>query len=142
MKKQVNLIRDKKGAGILAGTIIFILLNLVFFAALFYFIGVKSTGAGLHEQVYAKQIALLIDGAKPGTSIEVDISKLYETAEKKNYLPEKSLVEINSATKEVTVRLTNTGKGYSFKHFNDAVIVWGEDSAAKKLNIQVKKPKF
>lgn len=132
---------DKRGMGLLLSTIIFIVLNLVFFASLFLFIGVKSTGVSLHEQVYAKQIALLIDGAKPGTSIEVDIYKLYEIAKKNEYQPAKSLVEINSQEKEVKVKLTERGKGYSFKHFNDALVVWGENSDKKKLHIEIKEAK-
>ena len=65
MKK---LVKDKRGKmTFLTGVVMFIILNVVFFTVLFLFLGIKGTGSGIYEQIYAKQIALLIDQAKPGT---------------------------------------------------------------------------
>tara|TARA_Y100000310_G_scaffold138173_1_gene137066 strand:- start:1854 stop:2336 length:483 start_codon:yes stop_codon:yes gene_type:complete len=131
-KKEMRsfLLKDKKGMEILHGAIIFIILNIVFFASLFIFVGVKSTGSGTYEQIYAKQIALLIDQAKPGTEIDIDISRLYTIADKNKYYPSgtKGLVEIRPEKNEVNVKLTYQGEGYSFKHFNGADIIWEEVS--------------
>tara|TARA_Y100000034_G_C6578080_1_gene250726 strand:- start:51 stop:476 length:426 start_codon:yes stop_codon:yes gene_type:complete len=136
MKK---LVKDKKGVEILHGAIIFIVLNIVFFAFWFVFIGVKGAGTGTSEQIYAKQIALLIDQAKPGTEIDINLFKLYVVANKEGYNPSgtRGLIEIRPEKNEVNVKLTYDGDGYNFKHFNGANIIWEESSDKKNLLIKV-----
>lgn len=119
----------------LSSTVIFLILNVVFFAAMFIFIAWAGTGVSVKEQIYAKQIALLINQAKPGTNITMDISELYAIAEKNKYNGE--VVRINPDIKEINVKLI-LGKGYSFRHFNSATITWGANKEDKKLYIQVK----
>jgi len=126
--------RLKEKRGLLYWTVLGIILNIAFFAVMFIFIGIFSTGATIKEQVYAKQIALLIDQAKPGTTLTIGISELYEAAEKEKFTGE--IVNIDKETREVIVRLVR-GKGYSFRHFNGAAIRWEEDKENKKLKIYV-----
>ena len=132
------MFRNKKGAEYLAKKIIFIILNILFVAAFLFFIGWKSSGAGVYEQIYAKQIALLIDQAKPGTEVTIDISKLYEAARKEEYYPEKGLVDISAEKKEVRVKLTSQGEGYILKYTNNAVVVWGENKHYETFYIKIK----
>ncbi len=121
--------------GILQSTVIFIILNAVFFAAMLFFVAWAGTNVSVKEQTYAKEIALLIDQAKPGTNLTMDISELYNLAEKNKYTGE--IIKIDSGTKEVNIKLI-LGKGYSFKYFNSAAITWGANKEDKKLYIQVK----
>ena len=58
-------IRNKKGE-ILVGNVIFIVLNIIYLSILITFLYTRASGAVLLEEVSAKQIALLIDGAQPG----------------------------------------------------------------------------
>ena len=65
--------------------VIFVLVNLVFFSMLFFFVYNTSHSIFLTERLYAKEIALSIDSAKPGTQINIDISDLYKVASKNNF---------------------------------------------------------
>jgi len=110
--------RNKKGEEILMTNVIFIVLTLVFFAAMFFFVGRAGSGASSYEQEYAKKIALLIDQAKPGTTVWLDISELVEK-KNKNYKGE--IVIIDYENNKVIVKLRE-GEGYGFAYFSDAEI--------------------
>jgi hypothetical protein len=126
----------KKGAGdLLYSVTIFIILNVLFFAVMFIFVARAGGNAAVYEQVYAKQIALLIDQAKPGTTILIDISKLYEISRKNNYYGR--LVRIDSEKNEVIVSLTGK-QGYSYKFFNSLNIESYENRQEEKLYLTIK----
>jgi uncharacterized protein (UPF0333 family) len=54
---------------------IFLVLNIVFFVIMFGFVYSSGTRAFVYEESYAKQIALLIDNAKPGMNILINFDK-------------------------------------------------------------------
>lgn len=113
MKK---VVKDKRGIEFLSYPLIFIILNIVFFAALFIFVARAGAGVSVKEQVYAKQIVLVIDQAKPGTTLEIDISKLYEIAENNKYNGKP--IDFNYKENKVIVRFASGG-GYSYKYFTE-----------------------
>jgi hypothetical protein len=96
--------RGKQGK-ILLETIIFIVLNLIFLSSVFVFARTKASDASFYQEVYAKQIALLIDNARPGTNIILDITEF----EKR--IPN-SRVVINNIKKQVEI----SGKDKDFTH--------------------------
>ena len=51
-----KLLKDKRGIEELQGVIIFAVLNMIFFVAMFVFVGRAGTGDTLLEQKYSKQI--------------------------------------------------------------------------------------
>jgi len=108
------MIRNKRG-DILIGDVIFIVLNLVFLTILIIFVVSKSNDASRFEELYAKQAALIIDSAKPGMIMHLDMKDAIEKAidENQNIA---TLVTINGNT--VTVKLSDKG-GYSYSFFND-----------------------
>jgi len=67
------------------------------------------------EQSYAKNIALLIDSAKPVTEIKLNMEDAFALAEK-NGVKSEDIVKINENV--VTVRLSDKG-GYQYSFFND-----------------------
>ena len=95
--------------------IVFIILNLIFLMILILFLARQGEGAVLLEQTYAKQIALLIDSAKPGMVMVIDMEKGKTLAEK-NGLEFGEVIKVNGNV--VTVRLSEKG-GYSYSFFND-----------------------
>jgi len=113
-----NLLKDKKGDGadLLQGPITFIIINILIFSTFFFYVGWAGKRTSITEQTYAKQIALLIDQAKPGTVIEIDIFWLNEIAKKENY--KDRVVIFNYKENTVTVKVAK-GKGYSFKYFTE-----------------------
>ncbi len=106
----------KKRGTILAENIIFIVLNLVFLTILIIFIAKQGSGAIVLEQSYAKQIALLVDSAKPVMIIELNMDKAQKLADK-NEIDFNDVVKINEKN-IVTVKLSDRG-GYSYSFFND-----------------------
>lgn len=125
---------NKRGFNILPSTIIFYILNVVFFAALFIFVVVAGSGVSVAEQTYAKQIAFLIDEAKPGTNLEINIAKFYEVAEKNKY--KGKLVNFDYGKNTIVVKLV-AGGGYSFRYFTNLKpnsITLDEDKKLLKIN--------
>jgi len=109
----VNSFPNKRGT-ILVENVVFIILNLVFLGILILFIMKQGSGAVVLEQSYAKQIALLVDSAKPGMKISLNMKEAIELAEKNNVLDKMILVNGNI----VTVKLSEKG-GHSYSFFND-----------------------
>jgi len=103
----------KKG-NILTENIIFIILNLIFFTVLILFVFSRSGGAALLEEEYAKQIALMIDSAKPVMIFHLNVEELVEKAVEEGFQGEIISVGENI----VTIKLRNKG-GYSYSFFND-----------------------
>lgn len=142
MKKRMrkNIFLDKKADNSLMENVVYIIVIAAFFAVMFLFIARAGSQATVVEQIYAKQIALSIDKAKPGTIIELDISKLYEAA-RKNKISEKEMLKIDSDNNKVQVRLVG-GKGYEFMFFNNAKVEWNlknTEEGEEKLYLEVKK---
>lgn len=104
----------KKRGNILTENVIFIVLNMLFLTILFLFLFSKMGGVGVLEEKYAKQIALVIDSAKPGMNISLNIKDAVEKAKDENYKEKIVFIQDNI----VTVRIKE-GKGYSYSFFND-----------------------
>ncbi|GAG14340.1 unnamed protein product [marine sediment metagenome] len=101
----------------LAENIIFIVLNLIFLTILILFLFSRMGSGAVLEEKYSKQIALVLDSAKPGMMIHINMEDAIEEA-KKELGEDKigGLVVINGNI--VTVRL-GEGLGYSYSFFND-----------------------
>jgi hypothetical protein len=106
------MFRGKRGVGMVMGTIVFIILNVLFLILILFAISRAGNVGIVYEEAYAKQIALMINRAKPGTIIEVDLAELYSIANEGGVEPE---VFINCNKKEVFVKATNKG-GYSYAY--------------------------
>jgi len=104
----------KKGA-ILIENVVFIILNILFLAVLILFLVKQGSGAIVLEQSYSKQIALLIDSAKPVMLLKIDMEKGKKLAEK-NGIDFNDVVNINGNI--VKVKLSEKG-GYEYAFFND-----------------------
>jgi len=115
--------KNKRGDTYVLETTFFIILNVIFFVMMLVFVNRAASGAVIYEQTYAKQIALLLDDAKPGTTISLNMDKGVEIA-KENKIAVDKIVEINEKENRVKVSLTGKG-GYSFQYFSDYSIEIG-----------------
>ena len=95
--------------------IIFITLNIMFAMVILAFVFRTSSGAIIYEQMYAKQIALLIQESEPLMVIKLNMEKGMEFAEKKGVAFE-DVVSISDNM--VIVKLSENG-GYEYSFFND-----------------------
>ncbi|MBD3252684.1 hypothetical protein GF386_03065 [Candidatus Pacearchaeota archaeon] len=97
--------------------IIFFVLNIAFFAILFFFVYNTGTKVFVYEEIYAKQISLIIDNSKPEMAVLLDVEKAIEFANKNNK-PLDSLFVVDREKNVVKVNL-GTSKGYSYGYFSD-----------------------
>jgi len=95
--------------------LVFIILNILFLILLVLFLLRQGEGAIVLEQAYAKEVSLLIDSAKPGTTMLLNIEKGKKLADKNNVAVD-DIIQINNNM--VTVKLSESG-GYSYSFFND-----------------------
>lgn len=99
---------------ILVENVIFIILNLLFFTILILFLFSKVENAAVLEEKYAKQIALMIDSARPGTEIHFNVKQILDDAKDEKWTGK--IIDINKNI--VIVRLREKG-GYPYSFFND-----------------------
>lgn len=112
------MLNSKKGTTILAENLIFIILNVLFLVILILFVTRQSSSAAIVEENYAKQIALLIDSAKPGMILKLNMEEPMQIAEK-NGIAFEDIVKKEGNF--IILRLDeNSGHSYSF--FNDVDI--------------------
>ena len=109
--------KNKRG-DILVENVIFIVLNIIFVSILILFLIRQGSGAGLLEQTYSKQIALMIDSAKPVMEIKLNMEKTKKIAEE-NKFDFKDVVSITGNV--VNVKLSQKG-GYEYSFFNDVEV--------------------
>ncbi len=115
----MGILVNKRGAEdtSLFESVIFIVLNVAFFAIMLVFVFKASSGALIYEQTYAKQIALLVDQAKPKMTVILDVGEGVEIA-RGNNMDISKIFSVDDESKGVSVRLSNSG-GYNITYFSD-----------------------
>ncbi len=108
---------DKRGT-ILVENIVFLILNLLFLSILVLFLLKQGSGAIVLEESYSKQIAMVIDSAKPVMVIQIDLEKGKKIAETRG-IDFGEVVGIDGNI--VRVKLTEKS-GYSYCFFNDVEV--------------------
>ncbi len=126
---------DNKRGLFLQKSVIYIIIIIIFFAIFFAWVSSVGKGVRNYEKIYAKKIALIIDSAKPNTNVSVDVSKLYEIADK-NKVERMSVVKIDNDNNIVSVRASEAD-AYTYKFFSDNDIVWNLDRKSGKLFLGV-----
>lgn len=111
-------LKNKKAEAIdlMAGTAVFLILNLAFFVIMIFFVSRAGTGADITEQIYSKKIAVLADSLRPGMEITLDISELLKIASDNNYNGD--IISIDKADSIITVAVAKNGD-HSYRSFID-----------------------
>jgi hypothetical protein len=104
-----------KRGEILVENIIFIVLNVLFLTILIIFLINQGNGVSTLEDAYSKEVALLIDSARPGMIMTVNMQSAMSVADKNN-IPFDKVVSIKGQYVTVTLD-ANQSKSYQF--FND-----------------------
>jgi len=111
-------LKDKRG--IIYDNVIFFVLTITFFVVMLTFLSTSLNTMSIYEQATAKQIALMIDQAKPDTVFSIDMKKLIDKFKIKKTVLE--LVKIDEKEKKVIVKLGDN-PGYSYKYFSSTKII-------------------
>ena len=107
----MEMFAEKKGE-ILVENIIFIVLNVAFLAILAIFLINQGNGATFLEDSYSKQVALLIDSARPGMVMHINFEDAKDVSDK-NGISFSEILMIKD--QYVTVKLSEeSGKSYHF----------------------------
>ena len=116
---------NKRGAETVSWPqIIWIVVFMIIFVSSYLFINKAVSGAVIYEEIYAKKIALILDGARSGSDFSIDVSDALEVAKKNKFSCENRtglknndcfFIEGNS----VRVVLDGTQKGYGYVFFSD-----------------------
>jgi hypothetical protein len=113
----------KKGVlGILPETVIEIILIVIFAVFLFVFVGLQKNAAGIWGDIYAKDIAQVVNLAKPGDEISIDIQHASEIAKKNNVPDLKKIIWFDNESREIVVKLSPSAGETRFSYFNDVEI--------------------
>jgi len=110
----------KKG-NLLTENLVFILLNLAFFGMLVGFIYLQSSSTHLQEQGTAKQIALILDVAKPNTIIELNLEDFFVKSDKEGISRQNAIMIDNEKNLVIVRGSKNSFYDYSF--FNEGILV-------------------
>ncbi len=131
------LIKNKKGVDdLLFMTLAFLFFVTVFGLSVLYFASHSKNAAVLQEEIYAKKIALIIDSARPGTKVILDVSELVDIKEKNKYASTSPIIHIDNDGHWIQVNLGVKG-GITYSYFNDVHVVWGVEG--NKLTMDIKK---
>ena len=97
--------KDKKGdVQQLQFFIMYMVFAIIIFVFLIYFVHNSLTTEGLKSKILAKEVALLIDSAKPGTEISIDTEGFAVSLDEKN--------------KEIVVQAEKKPTSYSYNYFS------------------------
>ncbi|OIO81487.1 hypothetical protein AUJ84_00925 [Candidatus Pacearchaeota archaeon CG1_02_32_132] len=97
----------KKG-NILMENVIFIILIIVFISILFVFVTRQGSNQSVLEKQLAKQIALVIDEAEPGTQVQIRVEDEFNKYPGGKIQVDNNVVNVNFGS----------GAGYSYGYFN------------------------
>jgi len=110
--------RERRGGNrgeILIESIIFIVLNLVFLSILLVFLSNQSNSMSTSEDFYSKEVALLVDSAKVGMTIKVNLEDALKIAEK-NKIDFKDIMKFTD--NYVNIKLSKN-VGHEYHYFNN-----------------------
>ena len=106
-----------KRGNMLTANIVFILLNLVFLSILIFFIVSKTGDPSILEEKYAKEIALMIDAARPGILFSIDMKEALDVAKEQEW-PRENIISFKENSVRVQLKKSS---GYEYFFFNDVV---------------------
>jgi hypothetical protein len=126
------LLKHKKG-NILTETVIFVILNITFFAVMLLFIYLQSSPVHIAEEGVAKQVALLIDASKPGSEIKINLKDFFEESEIRD---DKAIVIDHD--RNVVVAKGSDDSFFEYSYFNDVDVSPNVVEGWLELKIDVK----
>lgn len=131
IRPKLKNFRGKKGEDALHENFIYIVLAVVFIGICIAFILIKSSPESLLAQKTAKQIALIIDAARPETEISLDVKEQIDKAIENNV---EFPIQIDNDKNLVTIRLGEKSF-YEYSFFNDVYVNYKIENGVLKLKI-------
>ncbi len=125
---------NKKGTNIILDNAIYIVLAVIFFSMTMYFLGNFKFATSFYEDYYSKEITKVINMAKPGDEVVLDVHKATEIAQKQTLGSYSEIFQFDNVNNEVCVKLSK-GRKKCYSYFNDVSIVNDELRLADPINV-------
>lgn len=130
--------KNKRGAvEFLQDNIVVIVAIILLFSGLMFFVHKSSTGAVVYEEVYAKQISLIIEKAKPDSEVILDFREGFEIARENDLGESPDVIEIDNSENKVIIKIGSRG-GYSSYYFSDYSVEAEEMFDEEKIKLTIK----
>ncbi len=135
---------NKRGSeAIVWPQIIWMVIFMMIFVVSIIFINKAVSGAFIYEEVYAKKIALIIDGSRSESKFYIDVSDALESVKKNKYNCTSTNSERNNDCffiegNMVRVKLFGEDEGYEYAFFSDYEIELVLVESQNKLIIGVR----
>ncbi len=121
------------------GTVIFLILNLLFFSIILIFIMTSSNNITFYEDVYSKQVALLIDSSRPGTRIILsnsDFLDIFSRDIEKENIKRDNFFSVSQENKRVTFKFKESAfSGFAYYFFSDIFLEYNTRVGMILLNM-------
>lgn len=112
---------NKANADVAMNTIVYLVLLMLFLFGIWAFINNQKEGAGIWEDYYTKEIVKLINSAKVGEEVVLDVHRATEIA-KGNGVEFGNIFSFSHENKEACVKI-GLGMKSCFQYFNNVIIV-------------------
>lgn len=122
----------KGTSDIVMDNVVYSILLVIFIATISAFVYSKMNGASIWEDFYAKEIVKVIDLAKLGDDIALDVQKAIEIAAKNKISDFNEIFKFDNVNNEVCVKLSTSG-GSCFNYFNKVSVTY--DSSGKWVHL-------
>lgn len=135
MNFQVEHKMVNKRGELLMQNVIYVLVVIVFFTILMIFVVNSTSNVASLEQKTAKQIALAIDSANPGTQVLINLG---DVLKQKRILNNEDVIKIDNENRVVRVLLDDEkGRtGFSYGYFNVVDLDYELNSGSLILKIK------
>lgn len=129
-----NFKMDKNGSNLLWSNAIYIIFALIFFSMVLFFLRNHYFQASFYENYYSKEISKVINLAKPGDEIFLDVQKATEIAQKQSLGSFSEIFQFDNVNNEICVQLSNDREKCYF-YFNDVDVIDAELRRADPINV-------
>ena len=126
--------RAEEGEGPIYYNVIFFVLLAIAFGGYLFYISNQANGAAAWEDYYAKEIVRMINYARPGDNIAIDVQKATEIARKNNVPSFSEIFSFDNINNEVCVKLSLRKKS-CYAYFNNVDIIDSEIKLGVPTNI-------
>ncbi len=117
---------------VLIDNLIYLILLVIFIAGVIAFIYSNMNGANVWGDYYVKQVVGIVDLAKPGDVIIIDVQKATEIAKKNKVFDFEEIFRFDNMKSEVCVKLSQ-GRINCFNFFNNVNVA--PDSSQKWVHL-------
>jgi hypothetical protein len=113
---------ERKAESILEGTVIYLVLLILFVVPVSVFVWSQYNGGAIWADFYAKEISRVVNLAEPGDEISIDVQVATEVAEKNEVKSFNEIFNFDNVKKEICVKL-EPGRKSCFTYFNNVDVV-------------------